>query len=79
MKKSLKKYFIPNEANDHKPHLLREKSVLTITAIATILLFASVVGSYVVKNSKFLAAIQSAFLVDLATKTVKKKVLEILL
>lgn len=61
MKKSFKKYFIPNQENDHKPHFLRERSVLIILAIASILLFASVIGTYVVKNSKFLAAIQSAF------------------
>lgn len=68
MKKSFKKYFIPNQDNDHKPHFLREKSVITMTALATLLLLASVIGSYVVKNSKFLAAIQSAFLVDLANE-----------
>lgn len=68
MKKSFKKYFIPNQENDHKPHFLRERSVLIILAIASILLFASVIGTYVVKNSKFLAAIQSAFLVDLANE-----------
>lgn len=68
MKKSLKKYFIPNQENDHKPHFLREKSVLVVASIATILLFASVIGSYLVKSTKFLAAIQSAFLVDLANE-----------
>jgi uncharacterized protein YkwD len=68
MRKSFKKYFIPSEENDHKPHFLRERSVLVILAIASILLFASVIGTYVVKNSKFLAAIQSAFLVDLANE-----------
>ncbi len=68
MKKSFEKYFIPNKENDHKPHFLREKSVIATTALAAILLFASVIGSYVIKNSKFLAAIQSAFLVDLANE-----------
>lgn len=68
MKKSFKKYFIPNQENDHKPHFLREKSVIAMTALASLLLLASIIGSYVVKNSKFLAAIQSAFLVDLANE-----------
>jgi len=68
MKKSLKKYFIPNEENDHKPHLLREKSVLIITEIILVLLLASILGTYAVKNTKFLASIQSAFLVDLANE-----------
>ncbi len=68
MKKRLKKYFIPNEENDHKPHFLREKSVSVLAGVAFILLLASVLGTYVVKNTKFLASIQSAFLVDLANE-----------
>lgn len=68
MKKTFKKYFIPHEENDHKPYLLREKAVSITATIAVILLFASLIGSYVVKNSKFLAAIQSAFLVDLTNE-----------
>ncbi len=73
MKKGFKKYFIPNQDNDHKPHFLREKSVIAVTAFAAVLLFASVVGSYVIKNSKFLASIQSAFLVDLANEDREKQ------
>lgn len=68
MKKTIKKYFIPNDENDHKPHFLREKSVLTLTTLIVVLLFASIVGSYTVKNNGFLASIQSAFLVDLANE-----------
>jgi hypothetical protein len=68
MKKGFKKYFIPNESNEHRPYFLREKSVLIILAITVFLLLASLIGSYVIRNSKFLAAIQSAFLVDLANE-----------
>lgn len=68
MKKSFKKYFIPNEGNNHKPYFLREKSVSIIASVAIFLLLASLLGSYVVNNSKFLANIQSAFLVDLANE-----------
>lgn len=68
MKKTFKKYFIPHEANDHKPHFLREKSVALLAAIAVFLLLASIAGTYIVNNSKFLASIQSAFLVDLANE-----------
>lgn len=68
MKKSFKKYFIPNESNNHKPYFLREKSVLIILSIIVFLLLASIAGSYVIRNSKFMAAIQSAFLVDLANE-----------
>jgi hypothetical protein len=68
MKKSLNKYFVPHEGNDHKPHFLREKSVLVVTSVIVVLLLASVLGSFIVRGSKFLASIQSAFLVDLANE-----------
>lgn len=68
MKKTLKKYFIPHAANDHKPYVLREKVVLGVVFTGVLLLCASLLGSYVVKNTKFLASIQSAFLVDLANE-----------
>lgn len=68
MKKTLKKYFIPHPENDHKPHILRERAVLSMALIVLILFVASVVGNYAVKNIKSLAAIQSAFLVDLANE-----------
>jgi len=66
MKKSFKKYFIPHEENDHKPHFLRESAVMVTATVIVILFFASVVGTYLVKHTNFLANIQSAFLVDLA-------------
>ncbi len=68
MKKVIAKYFIPNEENDHKPHFLREKSVMTMTTLILVLFLASMLGSYTVKNNGFLASIQSAFLVDLANE-----------
>jgi len=65
MKKVLKKYFIPHEDNGHKPHFLREKSVLSLSFIVAGLFLLSLVGNYAVKNNSHLAAIQAAFLVDL--------------
>lgn len=41
--KLFKKYFVPHEGNDHKPHILRAKTLTTI-AIALLLVKASVVG-----------------------------------
>lgn len=66
MKKTFKKYFIPHEDNNHKPHFLREKSVAFLAAVIVSLFMASVLGTYLVGSSRFLASIQSAFLVDLA-------------
>lgn len=68
MKKTLKKYFIPHPGNDHKPHFLREKSVITTTMVAFILFLASIFGSHVVMTTPQLASIRSAFLVDLANR-----------
>jgi uncharacterized protein YkwD len=68
MKKTLKKYFVPHPENDHKPHILREKAVFVMAIITIVLFFASFLGNRAVKNIKSLAAIQSAFLVDLANE-----------
>lgn len=68
MKKTLKKYFIPHPENDHKPHFLREKSVL-VTAFMIVILFGlSLIGRYAVKYNRNLASIQAAFLVDLTNE-----------
>jgi uncharacterized protein YkwD len=68
MKKTLKKYFVPHQENDHKPHILRERAVLGIATLAAVLFLASVAGNYAVKHIPSLASIQSAFLVDLANE-----------
>lgn len=68
MKKTFKKYFVPHLENDHKPHILRERAVLSMTLVVVALFVASALGNYAVRNIKSLAAIQSAFLVDLANE-----------
>lgn len=68
MKKTLKKYFVPHPENDHKPHILRERAVFGLAGIAIVLFLASVAGNYAVKKIPSLAAIQAAFLVDLANE-----------
>lgn len=65
MKKIFKKYFIPCPANCHKPHFLREKSIVTVLLVVVLLFFASFLGRYAVEHNDFLASIQSAYLVDL--------------
>lgn len=76
MKKTLKKYFIPHPENEHKPHFLREKSVITTALVAAILFFASMFGNHVVMRSPQLASIKSAFLVDLTNKDRAKEGLQ---
>lgn len=68
MKKTLKKYFIPHEANEHRPHFLREKSVATTLLVAGVLFVASLFGNYIVRTTPQLASIKSAFLVDLTNE-----------
>jgi uncharacterized protein YkwD len=68
MKKTFKKYFVPHPGNDHKPHILRERSVFTIATVVVALFLISLAGTYIVKNIPSLASIQSAFLVDLANE-----------
>jgi hypothetical protein len=34
VRKTLKKYFIPHEENDHKPHILRTKSIVFVLVVA---------------------------------------------
>ncbi len=36
MKKTFKKYFVPHEGNDHKPHLLRPKAILMLAGVALV-------------------------------------------
>ncbi len=68
MRKTLKKYFVPHVGNQHRPHFLREKSVVTTALVAVVLFFASMFGNHVVRTSPQLASIKSAFLVDLTNK-----------
>ncbi len=68
MKKTLKKYFIPNPGNNHKPHFLRAKAV-SLTALVVAVLFAiSTAGTYFVSHNSYLASVKAAFLVDLTNK-----------
>ncbi len=66
VKNTLKKYFIPHAENDHKPHFLRERTVIGTGVLVFALFLLSAIGNYAVKHNNYLASIQSAFLVDLA-------------
>jgi uncharacterized protein YkwD len=64
----LKKYFIPHRGNDFRPHFFRTKAVLlTASLIGVLFLFATALGTIVVKNSsQMFGAVISSVLVDLA-------------
>ncbi|MEK7606253.1 MAG: CAP domain-containing protein [Patescibacteria group bacterium] len=67
MRKHLKDYFIPHEGNEHKPHALREASVLAIALVVVLLFGFSVFQAVLVRtNNEFLASVVPAVLVDLA-------------
>jgi len=63
----LKKYFIPHKGNEYKPHFFRAKAVLlSASAIGFLFLFATALGTIVIKNgSQMLGAVISSVLVDL--------------
>ena len=65
MKKVLKDYFVPHSENDHKPHILREVSLVTMLAVALVFFASSFGSSYLVKSTSLLGNIYSAVLVDM--------------
>jgi hypothetical protein len=69
MRKHLKKYFIPHEENDYKPHFLQEASVAVTALIVVALFLASFIHvALIVSDKDFLAAILPGVLVDLTNE-----------
>lgn len=69
MRRHLKNYLIPHEGNGHKPHALREASVLALALIVLLLFGFSIFQAVLVRtNEEFLAAVVPAVLVDLANE-----------
>ncbi|MCX6702494.1 MAG: CAP domain-containing protein [Candidatus Wolfebacteria bacterium] len=65
MKKWLKKYFIPHEGNNHKPHILRwEAGLFTLAIILVIELFFLVQVFIFSPGSEFFATILKSVLVE---------------
>lgn len=63
--RTLKKYFIPHEGNDHKPHFLRPKSTtFVLAAILFLELMFLFNAFYIYPVSNFLASILPAVLVE---------------
>jgi len=69
MRRHLKNYLIPHEGNEHKPHIVREASVLALTLVTVLIFGFSVFQATLVRTStEFLAAVIPAVLVDLANE-----------
>lgn len=65
MKKTFKKYLVPHEENEYKPHFIREKSVFALLGVVLLLFFVSFfLKSFVLTSDNF-ASIISSVLVDL--------------
>ncbi len=64
-RKALKKYFIPHEENDHRPHILRAATVVFVILIAVVVESVFWIGtSYVAPRSTMFGIIVTNALVD---------------
>ncbi len=68
MIKTVKKYLVPHEGNDFKPHLLRESSVVTMFVLAFVLFCTSLGSEYLLRRTDLGAAVLPAVLVDLTNE-----------
>lgn len=69
MRRHLKNYLIPHAGNEHKPHIVREASVLALALVLVLLFGFSVFQATLIRtNSEFTAAVLPAVLIDLANK-----------
>ncbi len=63
--KIVRKYLIPNEDNDFKPHLLRKTGVAVIAVIAMALFVIGIFQNFLFVRTSFLSAVLPPVLVDL--------------
>lgn len=65
--KHLKKYFIPHEENDHKPHILRHRASFVILVAVLLVEGAFLLAvSFVLPKTDYYAAILSSALIEMA-------------
>ncbi|HOX21483.1 MAG TPA: CAP domain-containing protein [Candidatus Paceibacterota bacterium] len=64
VKKSLKKYFIPHQENDHQPHILRSKAVNVIAAVIIFCELVFLFEIYGIFPKNFMALILPDVLID---------------
>ena len=66
MKEVIRKYFIPHEGNEYKPHFFREKTILGFAGFLVLLTFLAVAYSALLTMSgNFLAAVVPPALIEL--------------
>jgi hypothetical protein len=78
MKKFVKKYFIPNEGNEFKPHIIRKSSLAMLSFLAIFIFFAGVLNIAIIRNTDLLSAVISRTVIDLANTNRGKGALAIL-
>ncbi len=65
IKQALKKYFIPHEENDHKPHILRPRTIAFVFIVAIVAESTFVIGTkYILPQSKLFGIVEVNALVD---------------
>jgi len=65
MKKIVKKYFIPHEGNEFKPHIFRRSSVALLSLVTVFIFFVGVINVEILKNTNLLSAVISRTVVAL--------------
>ncbi len=65
MKQTLKKYFIPHEENEYKPHLFREEAITAVLLIVLVIFGGTVLTKITIKKSGLGAAVLPAVVYDL--------------
>ena len=79
MRKHLKNYLLPHEGNDHKPHILREVSVIVLVLVAVgAFALSTLQGVVLLRNIDFLAAVLPDVLVDLTNEDRAENQLQLL-
>jgi len=63
-----RKYFIPHEENENRPHFWREASVLSLALIILIVFITASSGRFLISRGTFTAAVISGVLADLANQ-----------
>lgn len=66
--KFVRKYFIPNEENEYKPHFLRKAGIASVAIVALALFAVGVFQNFLFVRTDFLSAVLPPVLVDLANE-----------
>ncbi len=65
VKRAAKNYFIPHEGNDHKPHILRARTIAFVCMVALVAESVFVFGAkYIIPQSKLFGIVEANALVD---------------